>query len=116
MQVVTGAFGYTGRHIARRLLDKGARVKTLTGHPDRPGPFGDRVAVAPLDFDHPDVLAMSLDGADEGADVNAKNEREQTPLSLAEARQPLTGNFNDNDHKTTADLLRRLGARDEADQ
>ena len=64
MQVVTGAFGYTGRHIARRLLDKGARVKTLTGHPDRPGPFGDRVAVAPLDFDHSDVLAMSLDGAD----------------------------------------------------
>jgi len=53
---------------------------------------------------------------DEGADVNAKNGREQTPLSLAEARQPLTGNYNDNDHKTTADLLRRLGARDEANQ
>ena len=52
--------------------------------------------------------------ADQGADVNAKNKREQTPLSLAEARQPLTGNYNDNDHQSTADLLRRLGAKDEA--
>ena len=53
---------------------------------------------------------------DQGADVNAKNTREQTPLSLAEASQPLTGNYNDNDHQSTADLLRRLGAKDEADQ
>ena len=53
--------------------------------------------------------------ADEGADVNAKNTRGQTPLSLAEAQQPLTGNYNDNDHAITADLLRRLGARNEPD-
>ena len=54
--------------------------------------------------------------ADQGADVNAKNKREQTPLSLAEARQPLTGNYNDNDHQSTADLLRRLGAKDKTDR
>ena len=53
--------------------------------------------------------------ADQGADVNAKNTREQTPLSLVKGRQPLTGNYNDNDHASTADLLRRLGARDEAE-
>ena len=64
LAVVTGAFGYTGRYIAQRLLDQGARVKTLTGHPDRPSPFGDRVAVASLDFDDPDGLARGLDGAD----------------------------------------------------
>ena len=53
---------------------------------------------------------------DQGADVNATNGRNQSPLSLADARQPLTGNYNDNDHASTADLLRRLGARDEAGQ
>ena len=35
MDVVTGAFGYTGRFIAGRLLDAGHEVRTLTGHPDR---------------------------------------------------------------------------------
>lgn len=61
--VVTGAFGYTGRYIAARLLDSGANVKTLTGHPDRPNLFGDRVAVAPLDFGDPRELAGHLRGA-----------------------------------------------------
>lgn len=64
MHVVTGAFGYTGRYITRRLLDRGLRVKTLTGHPDRPNPFGDEVAVAGYDFDRPDRLAASLAGAE----------------------------------------------------
>ena len=61
--VVTGAFGYTGKHITRRLLAQGRRVRTLTGHPDRPNPFGDRVDVAPLSFDDPLALADSLRGA-----------------------------------------------------
>ncbi len=39
LHVVTGAFGYTGKYIARRLLDIGHRVRTLTGHPDRPNHF-----------------------------------------------------------------------------
>ena len=64
LQVVTGAFGYTGRYIAQRLLDRGARVKTLTGHPDRPNPFGDRVSVAPFSFDNPSALTRSLEGAE----------------------------------------------------
>ena len=37
--VVTGAFGYTGKYIARLLLEAGDDVRTLTGHPDRPSPF-----------------------------------------------------------------------------
>jgi nucleoside-diphosphate-sugar epimerase len=30
LHVVTGAFGYSGRWIAHRLLEKGVRVRTLT--------------------------------------------------------------------------------------
>ena len=61
--VVTGAFSYTGKYIARRLLDAGVRVKTLTGHPDREDPFGGAVEVAPLDFADGDGLRRSMDGA-----------------------------------------------------
>ncbi len=63
LNVVTGAFGYTGKYIARRLLVAGKQVLTLTGHPDRPNPFGDRVRVAPFNFDGPPALAESLRGA-----------------------------------------------------
>ena len=34
--IVTGAFGYSGRWIAQRLLDRGCKVRTLTNSP-RPG-------------------------------------------------------------------------------
>src|SRR5918994_3042775 len=50
VDVVTGAFGYTGRYITGRLLESGRSVKTLTGHPNRPNPFGDRIDVAPLEY------------------------------------------------------------------
>jgi NADH dehydrogenase len=63
LNVVTGAFGYTGKYITRRLLALGQRVTSLTGHPDRPNPFGDRVRVAPYNFDNPAALADSLRGA-----------------------------------------------------
>lgn len=61
--MVTGAFGYSGRYIAERLLRTGRRVRTLTGSPDRAHPFGDRVEVHPFNFDHPERLAGSLEGA-----------------------------------------------------
>ena len=54
LAVVTGAFSYTGRYIARRLLDQGVRVRTLARSPDRGDSFGGRVEVAPLDFSDPD--------------------------------------------------------------
>ncbi|MFQ5898845.1 MAG: SDR family oxidoreductase [Candidatus Methylomirabilia bacterium] len=63
LNVVTGAFGYTGKYITRRLLSMGKSVRTLTGHPDREGPFGDRVSVAPFNFDRPGELRRSLQGA-----------------------------------------------------
>jgi len=63
LDVVTGAFGYTGKYITQRLLAMGRRVRTLTGHPDRPNPFGERVSVAPFNFDNPQELVKSLQGA-----------------------------------------------------
>jgi len=63
LDVVTGAFSYTGSAIAGRLLDDGRRVRTLTGHPDRPSPIAGRVDVAPYAFDDPGALTRSLEGA-----------------------------------------------------
>ncbi len=60
---VTGAFSYTGKYITRRLLGAGRRVRTLTGHPNRPNEFGKQVEIAPLDFQNPAGLAESLRGA-----------------------------------------------------
>jgi len=63
LHVVTGAFGYTGRYIASRLLRDGHRVRTLTDSPHRPHLFGDAVEVAPYHFDNPLALVESLRGA-----------------------------------------------------
>ena len=61
--IVTGAFGFLGRHIARRLLEQGQQVATLIGRADRDDRFGGRVEVLPLAFDEPAKLAGSLRGA-----------------------------------------------------
>jgi NADH dehydrogenase len=50
VNVVTGAFGYTGRYITALLLQRGFRVRTLTAHPNRANLFGDRVEVAPFNL------------------------------------------------------------------
>ncbi|HLW69932.1 MAG TPA: NAD(P)H-binding protein [Candidatus Binataceae bacterium] len=62
LSVVTGAFGYSGKYITQRLIERGAAVRTLTGHPANPNPFGDAVEVAPFNFTHPDALTESLRG------------------------------------------------------
>lgn len=63
LNVVTGAYSFTGKYIARRLLSVGKKVKTLTGHPHREHPFGDAVPASPFNFDDPAALADSLCGA-----------------------------------------------------
>jgi uncharacterized protein YbjT (DUF2867 family) len=62
--VVTGAFSFTGRFIARQLLADGRRVRTLTNHPQRPGAQDIDVDVAPLQFADRAALVESLRGAD----------------------------------------------------
>lgn len=64
MDVVTGAFGYIGRYIARALLEKGRAVCTITTHPDKPNPFGPAVEASLYNFDHPDALTRTLNGKD----------------------------------------------------
>jgi NADH dehydrogenase len=61
--VITGAFSYTGKYSTRLLLNRGYRIRTLTYHPGRENPFGDRVQVFPYDFQHPDRLVQTLRGA-----------------------------------------------------
>ena len=60
---VTGAFSYSGKYITRRLLARGEEVITLTGHPNRPDPFGGKVKAYPLDFDE-SSMARSLQDVD----------------------------------------------------
>lgn len=62
LDVVTGAFSYSGAAIARELRASGRRVRTLTGHPDR-APAGSDIAVRPLNFADPAELTRSLQGA-----------------------------------------------------
>ncbi|TMG14015.1 MAG: NAD-dependent epimerase/dehydratase family protein [Chloroflexi bacterium] len=62
--VVTGAFSFTGRFIARRLLAEERRVKTLTNHPQRAGAEDITAEVAPLQFADRAALVESLRGAD----------------------------------------------------
>lgn len=61
---VTGAFSYSGKYVAQRLLARGEEVVTLTGHPNRPDPFGGKVKAFPLDFNNEAELVESLKGVD----------------------------------------------------
>lgn len=62
--VVTGAFGYTGAAIARRLVAGGRRVRTLTNHPDMSDPLAPRIEIAPLSFEDEEALRRNLEGAE----------------------------------------------------
>lgn len=62
--VVTGAFSYTGRAIAERLLEGGRRVRTLTRRPEPADPLAASVEARPLQFADFPALRASLEGAD----------------------------------------------------
>jgi NADH dehydrogenase len=61
--MVTGAFGYSGKYIARRLLDRGYTVRTLTNSPDRKNAFDGEVRATRFHFDDPRKLVEALTGA-----------------------------------------------------
>lgn len=66
--VITGAFSYTGKYATRLLLSRGYEVRTLTNHAperhgDRDNPFGDRIQVFAYNFERPEQLRRSLQGA-----------------------------------------------------
>jgi uncharacterized protein YbjT (DUF2867 family) len=62
IDLVTGAFSYSGAQIADRLLGAGHAVRTLTHHPDRPHALRASVEVSEYRFDNPAALARSLEG------------------------------------------------------
>ena len=62
LYAVTGAFGYSGKYITKRLLERGHKVITLTNSPDRANPFAGRVKPYPFNFDNHEELSWSLRG------------------------------------------------------
>jgi len=61
--VVTGAFGFSGQQIAKRLLLRGEKVRTLTNHPHPGSPLFGQVELSPLDFGNSEQLTNSMRGA-----------------------------------------------------
>lgn len=62
LHAVTGAFGYSGKYITRRLLETGQKVITLTNSLHRPNPFGEQVRAFPFRFDDLNALTRTLQG------------------------------------------------------
>jgi len=62
LDVVTGAFSYSGAAIANALIANGRTVRTVTGHPER-GDDHPGIDARPLDFDDRLGLVDSLRGA-----------------------------------------------------
>lgn len=63
LHVVTGAFSYSGKYIAHRLLEAGHRVRTITNRKNHTDFFNGRVEKRPLDFLNHAELVESLRGA-----------------------------------------------------
>lgn len=61
VDVVTGAFSYTGKYITQRLLAQGRWVRTLTNHANRSSAIGE-IEVFPFNFDRPGELVHNLQG------------------------------------------------------
>ena len=61
---VTGAFSFTGRAIAERLLHEGREVVTLVRRPGAPDDVDPRVRTATVTLDEPVELAGALRGVD----------------------------------------------------
>ena len=60
IHAVTGAFGYPGNYTAKRLIDIGCRVITITNSLDRKNPFGDKIEINPFNFEEPPKLEETL--------------------------------------------------------
>jgi NADH dehydrogenase len=63
IHVITGALGYSGKYIAKRLLDEGHQVRTLTNSAGKPNPFGNSIEIYPFNFNDTKKLVDSLKGA-----------------------------------------------------
>lgn len=64
IDLVTGAFSYTGSRVATRLVAAGREVRTLTNHPPQGESNHPQIQVYPLALDRPEVLQRALYGVD----------------------------------------------------
>jgi uncharacterized protein YbjT (DUF2867 family) len=62
VHVVTGAYGFSGKYIAKRLLEAGHQVRTLTNSIARENPFGEKVRAYPFNFDDKNKMIKTLQG------------------------------------------------------
>jgi len=60
IHAVTGAFGYSGKYLAQKLISKNKKVITLTNSFQRTNPFGEIVKAYPFYFDEPEKLTEQL--------------------------------------------------------
>jgi uncharacterized protein YbjT (DUF2867 family) len=64
IDLVTGAFGFTGSRIAERLLEQGREVRTLTRRKAGSHPLSARLRAEAPRFDDPTALRHQLDGVE----------------------------------------------------
>lgn len=60
IHVVTGAFGYSGKYIAKRLLDAEHKIMSITNSPYCENPFGGKVKAYPFNFDNIEKLTETF--------------------------------------------------------
>ena len=63
IHVITGAYGFSGKYITKRLLEAGQDVRTITNSINRNNPFNGTLRASPYNFDDPKKLVESLKGA-----------------------------------------------------
>jgi uncharacterized protein YbjT (DUF2867 family) len=63
VHVVTGAFSFTGAYVARALLERGERVRTLSRRPEPDHPLANDVELGRLQFGDEAALTRELSGA-----------------------------------------------------
>ncbi len=88
LDIVTGAFSYSGAAIAAELVTGGRRVRTLTGHPER-RPSAIDIDMRPLDFTDPAELTASMRGAHtraRGGSTTTRRWRTAAPCSRPRPR------------------------------
>jgi uncharacterized protein YbjT (DUF2867 family) len=87
LDAVTGAFSFTGRAIAARLLDDGRQVVTLVRRRPATNPFGDRIRAVETDLDDGSTLTPALEGVDTLYNTHwIRFERGEVTFELAIAR------------------------------
>src|SRR6202011_509060 len=64
VDIVTGAFSYSGRFVAAQLLERGRGVRTLTNHPKPDDPLAPQIPTYPLNFLDQAGMVAALTGAD----------------------------------------------------